>query len=107
MDFETNKEGEMIVLTPKIERLNAVNSQEFKDSAFKMIKDQCDGVVLNLEHIEFIDSSGIGALVSMLKELEREKKHFSVCGVNNGVKNLFKLTGLEKVLKITDSKKGS
>ena len=107
MQIEAKEVEGALVVTPMIKRIGAANSLEFKDLALKEIDGKSEYVVMNLENVEFIDSSGIGALVSILKDLEREKAHFVICKACPGVSNLFKLTGLEKVFKLYPSVEGS
>ena len=53
-------------------------------------------IVLDLAAVRFMDSSGLGAMVSTLKLLGRDG-NLVVCGVTDPVMNLFKLTRMDRV----------
>ncbi len=60
----------------------------------------CDAVVVDLSGVEFIDSSGLGALVQLMKEAKREGTSFTLTGVSAPTYRLFELTGLAAVFDI-------
>jgi anti-sigma B factor antagonist len=51
--------------------------------------------------VQFIDSSGLGALVSALKRIGRVG-HLKVCGLNESLRSMFELTRLNRVIPIAD-----
>ena len=57
-------------------------------------------LVLNLAEVEFVDSSGLTAIVSTLKSLSLSGGEMVICGVGKNLTNLFKLTKLDRVFKI-------
>lgn len=59
-----------------------------------------DAVEVNLSAVEFIDSSGLGALVQLMKEAERQDVSFTLTGVRPSTYRLFELTGLTSVFDI-------
>ncbi|MEK0084127.1 STAS domain-containing protein [Benzoatithermus flavus] len=58
-------------------------------------------LVLDLAAVEFMDSSGLGALVAVLKRLG-DPARLPVCGVRGPVAKLIRLTHLDKVLRLHD-----
>lgn len=57
-------------------------------------------LVLNLESLKYIDSTGIGVLISILKNRESQDSEFAVEQVPPKIKRLFDLTGITKFLKV-------
>jgi anti-anti-sigma factor len=57
-------------------------------------------VVLDFSQTEFIDSSGIGALVSAIKMSKSAQIAISAAGVKSNVRELLLMTGLDKILPI-------
>lgn len=51
-------------------------------------------ILLNLEHVEFIDSSGLGAVVSVMKHLGKGRK-MDLCGLTPTVDKVFRLTRMD------------
>jgi anti-anti-sigma factor len=57
-------------------------------------------LLVDLEEITFMDSSGLGALVSALKSIRSSNGDMVICGANDQVQMLFELTSMTKILKI-------
>ena len=66
---------------------------ELTDALNKAVAEYRDTVV-DLSHVTFIDSSGIGALVRGLREASANGHGYRVCGVNNLVLSVMKVAGV-------------
>ncbi|WP_424767412.1 STAS domain-containing protein [Paenibacillus sp. sgz302251] len=55
-------------------------------------------LVLNLKHLKYIDSTGIGIIVSVLKLRDQIKSPFFVREIPPSIKRLFDMTGISKYL---------
>lgn len=87
------------VIRYKNDRLDAVaapNSQIFKRSTLEYIPEQRDAVILDLQHVKFVDSSGLGAVVSLMQGLN-EKTKLLLCGGGDSVKTLLCKTQLDNI----------
>ena len=60
----------------------------------------CDVVAVDLSGVEFIDSSGLGALVQLMKEAGRQDVAFTLTGVRPPTYRLLELTGLTSIFDI-------
>ncbi|MCM3281609.1 STAS domain-containing protein [Exiguobacterium profundum] len=63
-------------------------------------------VVVHLEEVEYMDSTGLGVFVGALKIATRNEKELSLVGVTDRVNRLFELTGLHKLLSINSNVRG-
>ena len=63
-------------------------------------------LVLDLENLTFMDSSGIGVLLGRLRTLSARGGSLSVKGMRPSVEKLFRLSGLDRVIGIADAKRG-
>ncbi len=81
------------------ERLVADNSGKFKDALMAFISKGHKKILLNLEKTQFVDSSGLGAIISCFRGLGG-KGTISFCGINPAVQSLFDLTRMDKIFKI-------
>lgn len=79
--------------------MDARSAGEFKERVGAFIKAGNQWIALDLSEVEFIDSSGLGALVSVLKQLGG-KGEIAIGGVRDTVASLFKLTRLDKVFQL-------
>jgi anti-sigma B factor antagonist len=80
-------------------RMDARSAPEFKEKVGALIKAGNRWIALDLSEVDFIDSSGLGALVSILKQLGGQGE-ITIGGVRETVASLFKLTRLDKVFQM-------
>ena len=62
-------------------------------------------LVLDFGKVGFMDSSGIGVLLGRLRKLSARGGSLSVKGMRPSVEKLFRLSGLDRVIGIMDSRK--
>ncbi len=80
--------------------LDAYTSARFREVMIESIENGSASLVINMLRVEYIDSSGLGALVGGLKRAsERGGKIHIVCEQPQ-VRKVFEITGLEKVFPI-------
>jgi anti-sigma B factor antagonist len=96
-------DGVMFGLLADTDRLTATIAPEVKAELTTALS--ADGVkmVLNLSTIKFIDSTGIGTLISALKTARQNNGSFQLCCINPDVLSLLKLMKLDKVFDIFES----
>jgi anti-sigma B factor antagonist len=80
-------------------------STEFKARVADLINQGNNFFLLNLSEVPFVDSSGLGALISILKTLMQNNGEIVLCELNIPVLNLFKLTRMDSVFKIYASER--
>lgn len=100
MNLETKKAGEFIFLKPLKQNIDATASTEFKARVVDLINQGNNFFLLDLSQVDFVDSSGLGALISILKSLTINNGNIVLCGLNTPVLNLFSLTRMNSVFKI-------
>ena len=94
-----SQERGVTVLAPTARRLDAAVAPAFKQAAVQLIEGGATRVVLDLDNLDFLDSSGLGAMVSILKALG-SRGSIAVCNVKGSVLSLFMLTRMDKVFTI-------
>ena len=93
------------VLFVKDERIDAHNSADLKDYILHMIEQGEVNIVVQLEQVRFIDSSGLGALLSGFKHAEAKSGKLSLSNIQHQVLSMFEITRLNRVFEIhTDLK---
>ncbi|TCP59548.1 SpoIIAA-like anti-anti-sigma regulatory factor [Tumebacillus sp. BK434] len=60
-------------------------------------------LVLNLEDLSFMDSSGLGVILGRYKRVTQAGGRMALCSVNDQLKKLFELSGMLKILRIYSS----
>ena len=91
--------GDVAVIVLSGQILDAGNSQEFKDRIVPLLEEN-QRVVFDMGALQFVDSSGCGALLSCLRRLKAEGGNLKLCCVSMQVKSLFKLIRMDKILDI-------
>jgi len=94
LEIKTN----IVVFTFK-GQLDAFSEKQFKTFVFNNLKNELP-FVIDLTKIDFLDSSGLGALVQTAKECKKQKLGFSVVG-NSRVGQTIKLVRLGDFLNLT------
>lgn len=99
MELEHRNEGNVLVVTLLEKRLDARSAAAFKDKMVEFVRGGQTRIALDIREIEFIDSSGLGAIVSVLKQLGGQGD-LVICGARDTVTSMFKLTRLDKVFQM-------
>ncbi len=85
------------------ERLDSSNVENLKSHAAKLIGSGTDGLILDFSETKFIDSIGLGALVSILKQTAQNDTKVVLCSLSSQVRQIFELTRLYRLFDIFDS----
>ena len=102
MNISVKSLGEVLVLRPDETRLDAAVAVQFKDRMRSLIEDAPLNVVLDLSCVAFMDSSGLGAVAAVRKNIGSEKR-FVLVGLTKAVQNVFKLTRMDSVFEIFET----
>ena len=84
--------------------LDGVTTNELKSQISDFFREDAEIFILDMKDVTFMNSSGIGALVAILKMIRAKEKQLYLCGLTDQVKMIFKLTKMERVFKIFGSR---
>ena len=99
MDMSTEEVGKDLVIMVNEKRIDAAVAVVFKQKMQDMAKHPASRVVLDLSQVEFLDSSGLGAIVGAMKQLGQDRK-LDLAGLTPTVEKVFRLTRMDTVFKI-------
>ncbi|MFN5744483.1 MAG: STAS domain-containing protein [Methylococcaceae bacterium] len=100
MELSTElKDGKTIIRLSE-ERLDAHNSGEFRDKILALLDGGGKHVIVDLSAVSFIDSSGLGALLSGYKNATLGSGSFVLACLQPRVMSMFELTRLHRVFEI-------
>lgn len=102
MNLTLSREADVAIARLDDDRLDAAIAIQFKDRFKEQIGDWQGPVVLDLSAVTFLDSSGLGALVSVMKILG-QKDRLRLAGLQPVVEKVLRLTRMDKVFAIYDS----
>lgn len=98
MQLDVKENGKFISIKPLEKSIETFNSRDFKGKVIDLINQNHDQIILNLSQVDFIDSNGLGSLVSILKLLSSHQGKIVICEAKDPVKRIFTLTRLNQVL---------
>lgn len=93
----------IVKVVPDVKRLDASVAPDFKQQLQGLIDDGHTRLILDLNEVNFVDSSGLGAIVATYKRL-KPVGTLVILTTSQAVLTMFKLTRLEKVFTIISSK---
>ena len=80
--------------------LDVSTADKLKKSLHKLVDEKNIDMKLNLENLDYIDSTGLGVMIGILKRLKIENKEVYIEKPKNNVRKIFNITGLDKVFKM-------
>ena len=84
-------------------RLDLTSASELKDASRDIIEKENCRLILNMEAVDFINSSGLGALVSILKDVRTSKGTLKLSNLAPYVKEIFDITQLSNIFDICEN----
>ncbi|MFC1504162.1 STAS domain-containing protein [Spirochaetota bacterium] len=102
MEIITRDREGIIIFDIKGE-IDLYNAPEIKESIKQQIDQGHKKVIINLENVSYIDSSGIGALISSLSNLKKIGGGLKIINVYDSVRKVFELTKLTSFFQIFNS----
>jgi len=92
-------EGNIQILEPT-GILDGTQAEAFRQEVDAALDAGVDTLLIDLKNITFVDSSGLGILVVVLKKVRACNKEMYVCSINEQVKMLFELTSMDRVFEV-------
>lgn len=99
MQLVHEKKGKVVVVKPLEKRMDATIAADFKTQMGALINEGQELFVLDLSEVDFVDSSGLGAIVASLKMLGG-KGDLVIASAGEKVMKLFKLTRMDRVFQV-------
>ncbi len=100
MNVKREKVNGSMVLFVQEERIDAHNSADFKELMLQLLEQGETDLVVQLQSVRFIDSSGLGALLAGLKNATAKSGKFTLTNIQPQVLSMFELTRLNRVFEI-------
>lgn len=90
------------VVTVRSDVLDANEIDEFKRDIAPILESSTR-VLLDLSHLRFVDSAGIGAILTCLRRVSERKGDIKICGPVKAVRSAFEITRLHRIIDIFDT----
>ncbi|MEP4194467.1 MAG: STAS domain-containing protein [Aliishimia sp.] len=96
MNLTSTTDGTRRIVTVNESRIDAAVALSFKE-LMRVETDEATGnVILNLEQVQFVDSSGLGAIVASMKMMGSSRT-LALAGLTPTVEKVFRLTRMDSV----------
>mgnify|MGYP006160670297 FL=1 len=103
MNFSVDPQGQIVVVSTEVEKLDASNAPELKSHFLQLNKIGSNFILLNLSNTKYCDSSGLSAVLIANRLCKDTNGKFALCGLQRNVQKMVEIAQLDKVLSISDS----
>lgn len=103
MNFEVSTQNDVTVVEVT-GQLIVGNRQELKDDVLKLLASGARKFLIDFRDTAYIDSSGLGVLVSLSKKIREKGGEMRLSNLNEDLRTLFELTKLDTLFHIADSR---
>lgn len=93
------REGRLVVISFTGDNIDSSNYKKFKGLVQPHIREGAK-ILFDISVLKFIDSSGLGALLSILRDLQKVGGEMKMCSPTPAVKILFELVRLQKIIDV-------
>jgi anti-sigma B factor antagonist len=99
LEIKTQTKKSITLLSIKGE-VDLYSSPEVRKTILNLTKKQAPAILVNLEEVNYMDSSGVATLIEGLQLCNKYKGHFALAGLRDNVREVFELTRLDKIFQI-------
>lgn len=83
--------------------VDVYTAPQLKQQIIKLLDEGVLKIIVNLESVEYLDSTALGVLIGGLKRLRERDGSLELICTNNRIKRIFEITGLDKIFNILSS----
>lgn len=102
MELVAEHVGDVLVVHAMDDRIDAAGAIQFKERMRTIVQTGQARVVLNMARVNFLDSSGLGAVVAVMKLMGPDRR-LELAGLTPTVQKVFRLTRMESIFTIHPS----
>jgi anti-sigma B factor antagonist len=99
-----DKEGKVDVITFSIDKINALVTEDIRDEIGKLFENANSKVVIDLKGVNYIDSSGFGCFLSIMKAARNNYGSLKFTSPEPAVMEVFKTLHLNTVFEIYEDR---
>lgn len=102
MEIVAHSLGTMLVARVEEDRIDAASAIRFKERMRELSRMPGNPVILDLSRVIFLDSSGLGAVVAVLKMLAPDRQ-LELSGLTTNVMKVFRLTRMDSIFTLHET----
>lgn len=92
--FNNEKNLWEVKLTGEVDIYNA---NDLKESLINLLQEKETDIKVDCKELEYIDSTGLGILIGILKRLKNIEKNIIITNPKSNISKLLKITGLDQI----------
>ncbi len=101
MEFTHQREQQVLIISLEGENLDAKDAPRFKEEMTKLISNErVDNLVFNLRDLQFIDSSGLGSFLSVLRHVNNRGGDLKLACMTKPIRTMFEVVRMHKLFEI-------
>jgi anti-sigma B factor antagonist len=110
MNLKFENVGKILVVNVNELKFTNIFASDFRDKMIELIDEENYNILINLEKVSYMDSSGLGAVISAFNHLtdtaaiNEVKSTIAICRLNKSVEFLFSMLRINGIIEIFDSK---
>lgn len=105
INLETKEDVLLIRLKGELDHHTAENLRNKVSEVIE--KNNIHHIILNLQELSFMDSSGLGVILGRYKQIQSQGGKMVVCSISPAVKRLFDMSGLFKIIQLVDDEQNA
>ena len=102
-DIEKTQDQQGVIVAVRSDNLDASNVKEFKERMTPVLEDH-QVVLIDMSNLSFVDSSGLGALLSCLRTMNGKKGQLKLFAMAKPVQALFELVRMHRIFSIYNTR---
>jgi anti-anti-sigma factor len=103
MNLTTRMHQDVAILYPEGKITLGDGDQELGEAVRTTLAGGTKKILINFEKVTYLDSSGVGELVGCYTSIKNKEGELRICGMNNRIFGLIKMTSLHSVFSVKDT----
>ncbi|UOQ84301.1 STAS domain-containing protein [Gracilibacillus salinarum] len=103
IDLVDKNEAQEVVLSGEID---AYTAPKLKEALLPLTKHEGNKIIVDLENVNYMDSTGLGVFISALKSTKEHNSEMRLVALQERVRRLFDITGLDGIINIDSTVRG-
>lgn len=103
MELEEKRVGEVLVVQLRGKLMGGKGSEAFREMLYRAISDRIVNVLVDLSEVTWMNSSGLGMLISGLTTMRSAGGDLRLVGLNEGTRRPLQITRLDAVFQVFGS----
>ena len=103
MNIQAERENGIVVAMAN-GRIDSSNAREFHSELENVFQEDDKAMILDFAQVAYISSAGMRVILLMLKSFQKNKAKFVICNMNDSIREVFSISGFDRIIDIHDSR---